>query len=277
MPEPQQINYGIREFDLTEPRDLERVNVRAENIAVLRADDTAQIRINTQQAAPINPRELSGITVPSDDDSPGIERLYISNDPGTGLLRLLIGFGGTAGATETPSRDEVDVANREAREIGKARMQDSGGVLIDPATDGGDTPDKRDIVAWNAGTLPVDPGTVTVDSLTNTLSREITAWTAGAIARDMPAILTDQTTGTGSANAASLQLGADRTAFDVAYDLNGAATITIEVSSDGATWRTFKTVDDDGAATITEDTAFDHVRAYADANVNAIEMSAKGV
>ena len=53
--------------------------------------------------------------------------------------------------------DELDLSDRFGREIGKARLQNSDGVLIDPATDntlGSELP--RRIDTWNAGTLSVD-------------------------------------------------------------------------------------------------------------------------
>jgi len=245
MSAARQSQYGTRTFDLSEQRNLKRVDIRADQFAILRADDSAEIRINDPQNAPIEAREISSITIPpTEGRENGIERLYISNSAGTGELKLLTGFGGTSGSTDPPSGDEVDITNREAREIGKARMQDSGGVLIDPATDGSSSPDKRDVSEFTAAP-----------------------------------VVTDTDSGTGSANAASIQLGSLRKRADIHVDTSGSATLTVEVSTDGSTWLEFETVDYSAATVEVEafDVAFEHVRSYLDQNRNGITMSAKGI
>ena len=61
--------------------------------------------------------------------------------------------------------------------------------------------------------------------------------------------------------------------------MSGAATVTIEVSTDGATWRPFESISvSQATAEIAQiDTAYQHVRAHADANLNTLELSGKGV
>lgn len=50
----------------------------------------------------------------------------------------------------------IDIDDRAGREIGKARMMDSGGVLINPATDETISSElSREIATWSAGTLSV--------------------------------------------------------------------------------------------------------------------------
>lgn len=238
-------NYGVRTFDLSTARTLKRIDIRANQFAILRADDTAEIRINAKDNAAIDAREISSITIPPGEDQEfGIERLYLSNTAGTGELKLLTGFGGTSGSTDPPSGDEVDVTNREAREIGKARMQDSGGVLIDPATNGATTPDKREIADISAAP-----------------------------------VVTDTDSGTGAANAASIQLGDVRQRADIHVDTSGSATLTVEASTDGSTWLEYETLSYSSPTVEVEafDLAFEYVRAYLNQNRNGITMSAKGI
>jgi hypothetical protein len=151
--------YGVREFDLSVSRANQKITVKADNFAILSAEDSATIRVNSPDAAGIPAREISGLTIAKEEGAgPGIERIYLTNAAGSGKLRLLTGFGVASGSTSTPSDDTTDVSNRAAREIGKARIEDSGGVLVDPATNGASTPDKREISSWSAGTIPTTAG-----------------------------------------------------------------------------------------------------------------------
>lgn len=88
-----------------------------------------------------------------------------------------------------------------------------------------------------------------------------------------------QDSGTGSGNAAKLTLGPLRRLVDLHVDTSGAATLTVEVSTDGTNWRTFDTVSYSSATQEVEqyDVAWEYVRAYLDSNRNLIEASAKGV
>jgi hypothetical protein len=133
MSTAQSIDYGIRSFDLATARDNERVNIRANNLAILDADDAATIRFNDPQNAGIEVRKISSITIPPDDGrESGIERIYLSNPAGSGRLTLLTGFAGASGSTSTPSDDTTDVSDRAAREVGKIRLQDENQTLIKP-------------------------------------------------------------------------------------------------------------------------------------------------
>lgn len=91
--------------------------------------------------------------------------------------------------------------------------------------------------------------------------------------------ITDITTSSGSSNAASLDLGDVRKDLDIYVDTSGAATLTVEVSKDDSTWRTFDTVDygSDTESMEQYDIAYQYVRAYLDTATNTVEMSSKGV
>lgn len=266
------IDYGTREFDLSVSRENERIDIRAENIAILRADDTATVRINDPEASGIPVRELSSISIPAKDGKPGINRLYLSNPAGTGTLRLLIGFGGTAGSTDAPSGDQVDVTNRSARELGKARLETKDGVLVD-----------------SNNPLPVDGNSslsepLDVSDATVTVTDDGAFNIGGTVTTDLTARgpLTATDSGTGSASAAQLDLGTEggRVPVDVAYDTSGSADLTVEVSSDGSNWHEIDGTPSPTAAenfVFQTDTAFRYVRAYLNQNRNEVEISAKGV
>jgi hypothetical protein len=67
---------------------------------------------------------------------------------------------------------------------------------------------------------------------------------------------------------------------DVAYDTSGAASLTVEVSSDASNWHALEgTPSPDSAVNLVypTDTAFRYVRAYLDQNRNEVEISAKGI
>lgn len=90
------------------------------------------------------------------------------------------------------------------------------------------------------------------------------------------------TDSTGSGNAAAVYVPQARSTVSVGWDVNGAATISVEVSHDGSTWfdRTHDVVTSQpsGAEEKAEtfSTGFQHVRAYANQNLTALAISAKG-
>lgn len=90
---------------------------------------------------------------------------------------------------------------------------------------------------------------------------------------------TDTTTGNGSANAAEIQLGDIKTNVDVFVDASATATLTVEVSTDGSTWREADSVDYGAAATDLQQYhfAYPHVRAYLDTATNTVEVVGRGV
>ncbi|WIV67555.1 hypothetical protein [Natrialbaceae archaeon AArc-T1-2] len=136
-----------------------------------------------------------------------------------------------SGSTVTVQEDTpISVSSDETREIGKARVQDSSGVLVDPLDADDMTP---------------------VSSMTSMV---------------------------GKADAASIDLGPHRKDVDVYYDVTGAATVTIEVSADGDTWRELREISTDDAETsvVSVSTSYQHVRAYADENLETIEIASKG-
>lgn len=145
-----QAPYGVREFDLSTKRENKKITIKADNFAILSAEDSATIRVNSPDASAIPVREISGLTIAGEQGDPGIERIYLSNNAGSGKLRLLTGFGVASGDTSTPTDDTTDVSNREARELGKARLEESGGTLIDPATDGTSNPDIRELAVQSS-------------------------------------------------------------------------------------------------------------------------------
>lgn len=143
QPTPNDVEYGVREFDLSVARDDQLVqlpNIRS--LAVLTSDVDATVRLGDNDNAPISTKELSSI----DFKDRRIDRLYLSNSAGSSgdVLRLLLGRQGIV--LDTVSPDEVDVidrsgrsigdvnvTDRSGRELGKARLEDASGALIDPA------------------------------------------------------------------------------------------------------------------------------------------------
>lgn len=87
------------------------------------------------------------------------------------------------------------------------------------------------------------------------------------------------TTGNGAANAAAIEQGRVSTHVDVFVDSSGAATLTVEVSTDGSTWRQADTVDYGSASVDFQqyEFAYEHVRAYLDTATNAVEVVGRGL
>jgi hypothetical protein len=191
-------------------------------------------------------------------------------------------------------------------------LENTSGTAVNPATEGTlSSTLSREIATWSAGTLPVEQQTpvqledstgtnidpATDSTLSNTLTREIATWSAGTLSTnvtdrdgrnlgdvdvtslDEAAPKTDTASGTTESNAAVVDLGSTTKDFDVFYDTSGAATITIEVSKDNATWRPLQQIQPSSAdSDIAQfDTSYRYVRAYIDQNRNALEISAKGV
>lgn len=92
-------------------------------------------------------------------------------------------------------------------------------------------------------------------------------------------LVSDTTTSNGAANAAQVDLGDLKTNVDVFADTSGAATLTIEVSADGSTWRQADTVSISSATTDLQQYhfAYPHVRAYLDTATNTVEVVGRGV
>lgn len=91
--------------------------------------------------------------------------------------------------------------------------------------------------------------------------------------------VSDSTSENGESNAASVNLGKLKTNVDVFADTSGAATLTVEVSTDGSTWRQADTVDIGSATTDFQQYhfAYPHVRAYLDTATNTVEVVGRGV
>lgn len=86
------------------------------------------------------------------------------------------------------------------------------------------------------------------------------------------------TTATGAGSAAQIDAGG-LSEVEVLYDTSGAATITVETSTDGNNWYERATFSPGGATQTAQlvTTGARYVRAYIDSNVNRLEVSAKGV
>ncbi|TKX79274.1 hypothetical protein EXE53_16735 [Halorubrum sp. SD626R] len=175
------------------------------------------------------------------------------------------------------SIDELDVSDRAGREIGKVRVQDADGVLVDPATDNTISSElSREIATWSAGPISVEP--VTIDSYTGgNLPVGVESFSAGTlpVAEDGTEPISDTTSSDGAANAATLQLG-KRQSTDVIYDVAAETEIVTEISTDGSTWHERDRITASGTGSILLTVAFEHVRAYATSDTNEIVIGAKG-
>ena len=86
------------------------------------------------------------------------------------------------------------------------------------------------------------------------------------------------TTATGAGNAASLSLGHYRNKVDILADVNGSATVTVEVQDGAGTWVPFDTFSVSSPGdTLQVETVADDIRAYADQNLDRLELASKGV
>ncbi|WP_459194710.1 hypothetical protein [Halosimplex sp. J119] len=168
---------------------------------------------------------------------------------------------------------DTNPIDRAGRNNGKTRLMDKNEALINPATEETlSSTLSREIAQWSAGTLPVEQQTPV--ALEDTTGTQVDPLDQGDAE-----VVTATDSGTGSGNAAELDLGALRSAFDVFVDTTGSATLTVQVSTDGQTWRTFETINYSSDTEMIEqfETSYQHVRAYLDQARNVVEMSAKGV
>jgi hypothetical protein len=84
----------------------------------------------------------------------------------------------------------------------------------------------------------------------------------------------------GQTEAVELKLGNGPTPFDLFYQLDGSATVTIEVSQDGTTWRPFETIDagetDPAEDMVQFETAYERARVFAEGvaedNLDVLEI-----
>lgn len=168
----------------------------------------------------------------------------------------------------------ADVSDRSGRNVGKARLMDSAGALIDPATEttlssvvdtGGANPVFR---TDQQGPVSIqDSGLSTVDPHNPGHFEE----------------LHDNATGTGAAAAADVDT--PRTyhsnLWAVFVDVSGGATVTVEAEHPVAgttSWAQYDTVSYSGATTdvIIFRSPFERHRAYVDANLNHLVLSTRG-
>jgi hypothetical protein len=279
--------YGVREFDLSTARDNRKVTIKADNFAILSAEDSATIRVNSPDASAIPVREISGLTIAGEEGDPGIERIYLSNSSGTGKLRLLTGFGVASGDTSTPTDDTTDVSNRSARELGKARLETKDGTLVsssNPLPVNGNSSLSEPLDVSDATVTVTDDGNLNISGTVTIQEGSPLDVSAATVTTDFTARepITVIDSGTGAANAAQLDLGTEggRVPVDIAYDTTGSADLTVEVSSDGSNWHELEGTPAPSSAVnlvYQTDTAFRYVRAYLDQNRTEVEISAKGV
>lgn len=167
----------------------------------------------------------------------------------------------------------IDVEDRAGRVLGKTRLMDASETLVDPATEGTLSSElSREIATWSAGVLPVSQdGPV-----------EIGTWSAGALDVEGSdgSSVSASTTATGSGEAAAVSIPDGRTTCTAAWDVSGAAVVTVEVSPDGGTtWYQEHSAEPAEAQTGTHTftTGFDDVRVYVDTALNSASIGAKGV
>ena len=176
-------------------------------------------------------------------------------------------------------------------------LEDSGGTIIDPATDTtlavvADAAASRaneHLLVQEETALDVSGATVPTEQQTPVAVEDTSGTRVDPFAAADASQVSASTAAAGSANAASIDLGDVREAVDVFYDVaNNNGSIEVEVSTDDATWRPLTSVPsgdiDSGGeqAFVQVETAYQFVRAYAggsfaDGDVNTIETVSRGV
>jgi hypothetical protein len=266
------LTYGVIERDLSQDRptetDYELIRFpQARFLTAISVPTECYLHFGAKQAPALDLRNFIGQPFQA---APGetVGAVYLENPTNvTGTLQLFHG----ANFLARGNQEIGDVSNIEA--IGG---QSQSGVdiaskiddLEDALASIGDDQLRVELVTDSLGSnLDIDLAAQSLDKLTANPTERT------------PSTATDS--GTGSANAAELDLGADggRTPVDVFADTSGDATLTVEVSKDGAIWRTYNTYDRTGATARVDpiDTAYRHIRAYLNQNRNQVEISAKGV
>jgi hypothetical protein len=130
---------------------------------VLAADAEATIRLGDGQASGIPARKIQSISLPKD-----VENIYLSNPANSGELVLLNGLEGTEASVPSPD-STFDLTDDSARELGKARIMDSGGVLVDPF----DQSDASAITADDSGTGAANAAQATLGPLRSAVNVHI--------------------------------------------------------------------------------------------------------
>lgn len=206
---------------------------------------------------------------------------------------------------------QTDLTDQSGRNMGKLRLMNSSEVLIDPATEttlasiaGALDSNSTDSVlvdsasaldasaaaleigAWTAGTLTVTDGgsfniagTVATEQQTPVGVEDSVGTQVDPAQNVDGGSVSDSTTSTGSGSAAAVSIPDGRTTVTAAWDVSGAATITVEVSPDGgSTWYQEYSASPGSAetGTTTFTTGFDDARIYVDANLNSASIGAKG-
>jgi hypothetical protein len=121
---------------------------------------------------------------------------------------------------------------------------------------------------------------VTVEQINSTVTTDLSSDIGRSVGTVRVEDVTPVTGSTGTtATDVTLDLGRYRSNVDWFVDVSGAATLTVEVRTDGGTWRQLDTVSYSSATTEVEqyETAFDEIRASVDANLNTLQGSAKGL
>ena len=90
----------------------------------------------------------------------------------------------------------------------------------------------------------------------------------------------DSTSVPGQSGEATLKLGNGSTPFDLYYEVETSATVSIEVTQDGSTWRAFETIDAGGTEPATDmvqfESTYQRARVYAEGvsedNLEVLEL-----
>lgn len=284
-------------------------------VNALASDGTDELRVTAASTFPTDPENRAGRNL-------GKTRLMDSGetliDPATEPTLAAI-----AAALASNATDHLLVQEETALDVSAATvpteqqtpvgLEDSGGVQVDPATEGTLSSElAREIATWSAGAIPLrDTGGTQIDPATeptlaaiaaalasnatdHLLVQEETALDVSAApvgledtggAQVDPAQNVDgasssaSTTSTGSGSAAAISVPDGRTTVTAAWDVSGSATVTVEVSPDGGTTWYQETTATPGSAetgTTTFQTGFDDARIYVDQNLNSASIGAKG-
>lgn len=162
MSTPQTISHatglGVKEYDLTESRDNHLIRLpAASTFVVMQCPDVANLSLGDEDTRALDLQDIKQYSTP---EGGPIGQAFLSNPVGSGTLRMLFGHAGDIRTDDNVVVEDIDsisadvnVSDRAAREIGKARIEDSGGVLVDPREQAGYAGDYT-TVDLNAATGP---------------------------------------------------------------------------------------------------------------------------
>lgn len=179
----------------------------------------------------------------------------------------------TLSSVTVDQNQPIDVSDDDTRVLGDVNVVDNGGTVLDLLSTA-DLPLSVNVSDDDARVLGdvnvVDDGGAVLDLLS-----------AGDLPLSVDADTTPTTAATtsaGEANAAQLDT-AGLSEVEVLYDTSGAATVTVETSTDGNDWYQRTQYSPGSAVSAAErlTTGARYVRVFIDTNVNQVEVSSKGV